>query len=188
MVLRCECARVHCALFIARVKVVRHMERTLSCGKSENELNMHEVQCSSTSCVLQDPSLPTSLTSNNRGSVACSIADLRRPEFKWRNSEARHDRLQWRQQHQRQRKISRQPGQRSTWPCEQVAHWNSPLSWSSDAHLHPLHALVWRPTSSRRRLSLRRCTADCAASRRHEESRHSGRHCGLVWTAFRSQE
>ena len=33
MILRCECARVQCALFIARVKVVRHIEEDLGCGK-----------------------------------------------------------------------------------------------------------------------------------------------------------
>jgi hypothetical protein len=37
--LRCECARVHCALFMATVKVVRHIEAELDCGKNENVLH-----------------------------------------------------------------------------------------------------------------------------------------------------
>ena len=31
--LRCECARVHCALSTARVKVIRHMDGEWGCGK-----------------------------------------------------------------------------------------------------------------------------------------------------------
>src|SRR5438309_6215487 len=33
MTLRCECARVHCALSTARVKVIRHMDGEWGCGK-----------------------------------------------------------------------------------------------------------------------------------------------------------
>lgn len=39
MTLRCECARVQCALFIATVKVVRHIEEEFRCGK-ENGARM----------------------------------------------------------------------------------------------------------------------------------------------------
>src|SRR4051812_30810319 len=33
--LRCKCARVHCALLPVRVKVIRHMDGELGCGKGE---------------------------------------------------------------------------------------------------------------------------------------------------------
>jgi hypothetical protein len=42
MILRCECARVHCALFTARVKVIRHMEGEWGCGKAEFGAGLEE--------------------------------------------------------------------------------------------------------------------------------------------------
>src|SRR5438309_8858275 len=38
LTLRCECARVHCALSTARVKVIRHMEGEWGCGKCEESV------------------------------------------------------------------------------------------------------------------------------------------------------
>ena len=47
MILRCKCARVHCALFVARVKVVRHMEGELGCGKVRARYSCRFHFCSS---------------------------------------------------------------------------------------------------------------------------------------------